>query len=500
MITQHTKSKLVHLAAGLQLIPQSPAVAPFLVGGCVRDALLGLPVKDLDVEVHNLPFAELVEFLEKNKGPEDKLSVHGEFVVAQLTLSDGTDIEFSVPRMEKANSAGGHTGFDIEENPFGGIGAATRRRDLTINALMISAQLASVFEEMAFNKLRMLVIPECQYFLEDISRDKVVMRPVSSAFEEDPLRVLRVMRFLSKIPNAEVSEELIQMCHNMKDQFKTLSIERVFGEWNKMFMTGDNFSKAFLFLCISGWIEHFPRLDAMASTEQQREWHPEGDVFTHTAHCLNAAVEHNKITQLPDKEFQEVMWALLLHDAWKPETFMIGDDGKIHNPDHDGEAGRHGAQWLREQFDVPLKVAKAAAKLAEVHMCHAGMNNKTNFRKSAKRLARKVEGLVTPEQIRAVIFADLGGRPPLTLDSASSSVDKVLKLTRAMQEIQEKNDGKLEIKPWITGNMIIDAGVSPGPLVGKIKDMCLEDQINEQFTENQAQEHLTAVLSKVLGD
>ena len=469
----------------------------YTVGGCLRDSILGLPIKDVDLEVHGMPFHDLTLALEEFFG-KDSISVHGEFVVACVTLESGFQLEFSVPR-EEVKVSDGHKGFKVFERPDWGVEEAVQRRDFTVNALMCPAEKigAILGHDASLLTVNDLIVKECQPFLADLVHDEVVLRPVSDRFKEDPLRVLRAMRFLCKLPKSRPSMELIEMAKDMVGTFQHLSKERVHGEFKNMFLTGHRFVEAFDFLRASGWLVNMPRLNAMACSAQDPVWHPEGDVLRHTCHCLNEmAKKRNGIHT--DEEFLQVMWAILIHDAWKPETFVIGDtDGRIHNPDHDMQAGKFGVEFLRAQFDVPLKTAKVAAKLAELHMQHHGMTKDTNFTRAAKKLAVKMDGMATAAQWADVVVSDVGGRPPLKVDPESDTMKVVRCLLWSLEALAlQSEDGVPVVVPLITGKEILEAGVPKGAKVGEVKAAALKAQLDDAFDASTAVEWLKNHLSK----
>ena len=184
-----------------------------VVGGSVRDARLGTPGKDLDVEVHGLPLDTLRNVL-RRFGRVDE--VGRSFGVLKLRLG-GEELDVSVPRRD-SKVAGGHKGIRAEADPFLGVVEAARRRDLTINAMAedpLTGELVDPFggaHDLAAGVLR-AVDPQ--------------------TFGEDPLRALRVVQFAGRF-DFRVAPDLGALCRDMP--LGELPPERIAGEIEKLFL------------------------------------------------------------------------------------------------------------------------------------------------------------------------------------------------------------------------------------------------------------------------
>src|SRR5687767_12011915 len=150
----------------------------YLVGGCVRDGLLGRAGKDYDVEVFGVTYEELANAL-KRWGKTDL--VGKSFGVVKLTLPSGVIYDFSIPRRDSKIGAG-HKGFEITFDPEIAPEQAAARRDFTINALMYDPRRDDVLD----------------FFNGQADLREGVLRHTSAAFAEDPLRVLRGMQFCAR--------------------------------------------------------------------------------------------------------------------------------------------------------------------------------------------------------------------------------------------------------------------------------------------------------------
>lgn len=215
----------------------------FFVGGCVRDALLGKEPKDIDVEV----------FCVNSEQLRAALSHFGEVVNASEkkdgTTKEGTfpvwivnGVEFAVAREERKTGKG-HGDFLCTPIETLDTLAAARRRDITINAMMVNILTGGLIDHFGG--------------LDDLQNG--IIRHTSERFTEDPLRVLRVMQFAARFGFA-VSRETISLCFDLLDTFNTISVERVVVEFEKMVDKGENIFKGLQFLSDCGWTKHFAPL------------------------------------------------------------------------------------------------------------------------------------------------------------------------------------------------------------------------------------------------
>lgn len=186
---------------------------PILVGGSVRDSLLsGAVPKDLDFEVYGAG-TEKVASVARKLG---KASEVGQaFGVVKLVLPDGQDIDLSVPRRD--NKVGtGHRGFRVDTDPAMTVAEAAARRDFTINAMSYDPRLGVLIDPYGGR--------------DDL--DARILRHVSPAFSEDPLRVLRAMQFAGRY-GMDLHPDTAALCAQLRDESRSIPVERVRGEWGK---------------------------------------------------------------------------------------------------------------------------------------------------------------------------------------------------------------------------------------------------------------------------
>ncbi|KAF0170474.1 MAG: tRNA nucleotidyltransferase (CCA-adding enzyme) [Limisphaerales bacterium] len=434
-----------------RLLAETPELArAFLVGGCVRDALLGLAVKDFDVEVFGVSYERLARAL-KRWGRVD--FVGQSFGVAKLTTGSGLAYDFAIPRRDR-KVALGHKGFAVEFDADITPQEAASRRDFTINALMFDPRRGEVLD----------------FFGGQEDLCERVLRHTSAAFVEDPLRVLRGMQFASRF-NLRAAPETIALCRSIKASFGELAVERVGDEWFKWAVKSAVPSVGLRFLADTEWIEHFPEIAALRGTPQDPEWHPEGDVFTHTAHCCDALVK------LPEwqaaDEAARIAWmlAVLAHDFGKPAvTHEALRDGRMRivSPGHE-EGGVEPALRFLERIHAPHAIRDRVPPLVANHLAH--LQPVTD--RAVRRLAKRLE----PETIAGlcvIVTADHNGRPPKPL----CVPEGVKALLAKAEELRVQDSAP---KPILQGRHLIAAGMKPGKEFKAILHEAFEAQLEGQF-------------------
>lgn len=310
----------------------------YLVGGAVRDALLGIEVYDRDwVVVGATPQAML------DKGFEQ---VGKDFPVF---LHPQTHEEYALARTERKQGSGYH-GFEVFADPSVTLEDDLIRRDLTINA-MARSEDGEIIDPYGGQK--------------DLQAR--ILRHVSPAFSEDPLRVLRVARFAAKLApfGFVLAEETRQLMSEMtaSGELAELTPERVWQEVVKVLNSPQpsRFFEALDAVGATGVL--FPELDALHGVTQPEKHHPEGDVWIHTMMVLESAC------QLSDD--LSVRFAALVHDLGK------GITPKELWPKHHGHeaAGIPLVKALCQRYRVPKKVEQFALKVTEYHgLIHNGLD------------------------------------------------------------------------------------------------------------------------------
>ena len=264
----------------------------YFVGGMVRDMLIGLPIKDIDIEVHGLTEEQLAQILQKF-GHVDL--VGKSFGVLKV---HGIDIDWSLPRKDSSGRKP-----TVEIDPHMPIDQALARRDVAVNAMAIHATSQMLIDP--FNGL------------QDIE-DGVLRSPNIDFFSQDPLRFFRIMAFISRL---EMYPDLVlhTLCTTMP--IESVSRERIEQEFAKMLLRSKRPSLGIRWLKQIGRLkELLPELAATVGVEQSPKWHPEGDVFEHSMQALDAAAQ---LEYASDEEKLTILYAALCHDLGKQQQRNI---------------------------------------------------------------------------------------------------------------------------------------------------------------------------------
>ena len=438
-------SKLSHILSSTPALSQA-----FLVGGCVRDSLLNAPVKDYDIEVYGVDYPTLVAAL-RSHGRTDE--VGKSFGVAKLQLGDGNEYDFSLPRRD-SKVGEGHRGFQVQWDARITPMEAASRRDFTINGMMWDP------------RKRLLL----DFFHGRADLERGVLRHTSEAFVEDPLRVQRGMQFAARF-KLTAAPSTLSLCQAMAGTYHELAPERVREEWFKWAVKSSQPSRGLRFLRDSGWIRHFPEIDALQGVPQDPEWHPEGDVFVHTGHCLDALTEL-EAWQTADPETRAVlMFAVLAHDFGKPSTTHEAERKgrmRIVSPEHEDRGGPLAEAFLR-RIQAPNAILTRVPPLVTQHMAHL----QTQTDKAVRRLANRLQP-ETIDHLCTVIEADQFGRPP----APKIPSETLLQLRARAKSLTLETQGP---KPLVLGRHLMARGLKPSPEFKPLLDAAFEAQLDGVF-------------------
>ena len=428
---------------------------PRLVGGCVRDWLLGLEPKDFDVEVAGVDYETLARLL-RPFGAADL--VGRSFGVIKLRLG-GAEYDFSLPRRESKTGAG-HRGFAVAPDPTLSDADAAARRDFTINAI-------------AYDPLGDTIVDPHGGQADLRAR---VLRHTGPAFAEDPLRVLRAMQFAARF-DLTLAPETAALCRSIADSYRELPVERVWGEWEKWAVKSTVPARGLVVLEETGWLGHFPEIAALAGVPQEPEWHPEGDVLAHTRYCLDA------LAGLPDWRQSEtgrrrlLMFAVLAHDFGKPATTAQAERrGRLRwlSPGHE-EAGGPPTESFLSRIGAPLELVDRVRPLVVHHLAHH--HGQPDFTDSAvRRLARKLAP-ATIDDLCVVMWADHLGRPPLVSPETEA---RITTLRRHAQALAVRDAAP---RPLLMGRHLVELGRPPGPEFKAILAAAAEAQLDGAFAD-----------------
>jgi tRNA nucleotidyltransferase (CCA-adding enzyme) len=415
-----------------------------IVGGWVRDRLLGLPEPgkpNVDLEVFGLPGDRLRALLESFGRVE---AVGESFQVYKLG-----DVDVSLPRRD-SKAGRGHKGFVVTGDPDMSIAEAARRRDFTVNAISqdpLTGEYFDPFDGRADLARRLLRIVDPE------------------TFADDSLRVLRAVQFAARFA-LTLDDATAAICRRIP--LDDLPAERVWGEFEKL-LFAPRPSVGFVVAMDLGVIEKlFPELQALAGCPQEPEWHPEGDVWVHNLQVIDEA--RTRIDDLPRPQQLAVMLGAVCHDLGKPATTQF-IDGRIRSLDHEEQGvGPAGAFLDRlnvnsfDGYDVRRQVLGITAQ-------HLKPGSWFKVRDEVgdgafRRLAHKVD----LELLARVAKSDCQGRKPGNFDC--TAMDWFLDRARALG-VQHRPP-----EPILLGRHLLALGVKPGPRVGEILKSVYELQMD----------------------
>jgi tRNA nucleotidyltransferase (CCA-adding enzyme) len=432
---------------------------PRLVGGCVRDWLLGLEPKDFDVEVPGVDFEQLHRVL----APFGATDVVGRsFGVIKLRLGD-REYDFSLPRRESKTGAG-HRGFAVEPDPELSDAEAASRRDFTLNAIAWDPFAATLIDP------------------HDGQRDLAarILRHTSAAFVEDPLRVLRAFQLAARF-RLNLAPETAALCRSIANAYAELPVERIWGEWEKWAVKSVEPSRGLAVLEETGWLRHFPEIAALRGTPQEPEWHPEGDVFTHTAHCCDALMRLDAWQKGDAHRRRALLLATLAHDFGKPSTTVkMERQGRMRWTSHEHEpAGGPLAEAFLARIGAPADLIAWVRPLVTNHLVHHHGSRSQFTDGQVRRLARRIEP-ATVDDLCAIMTADSLGRPPLSSPTTHALIERLRASARRLA-VQHAAP-----RPIILGRHLVARGLDPGPQFKPLLDAAFEAQLDGAFVDEQS--------------
>ncbi len=422
-------------------------VEAYVVGGYVRDKLLGKEVNDIDIVVvgSGIEFAEAVAVSLKKR----KIVTYEKFGTAMMPTEEGK-IEFVGARKESYNRE--------SRNPLVEVGTLEEdlsRRDFTINALALSIN-AQTWGELTdpFNGQIDL-------------RDKIIRTPLDpmTTFDDDPLRIMRAVRFSAQL-GFSIDEKSLEGIPKMKERLAIISQERITEEFMKIVASPK--PSVGLRLMFDTGVLHivFPEVAELSGVDQRQDHHHK-DVFLHTCQVLDniSAMTENIYLRL----------AALLHDIGKPKTkkFIEGIGWTFHGHE---EIGARMVKHIFRRLKLPLEHVPYVEKIVRLH----------------QRPMQLVDEHVTDSAVRRILFeageeiddlmllcrADITSKNPKLVKQYSENYDLVY---ARMKEVEE-NDNLRAFQPPVRGDEIMQvcnlpAGKLVGVLKSKIEEAILDGRI-----------------------
>ncbi len=437
-------------ARGIAVAVRQAGGRALIVGGWVRDRLRGHSSKDLDLEVFGVPQDRLPALL----APFGRVDAVGQSfpVYKVVPARSGGDIDVALPRRESKKGRG-HKGFEVQGDPSMSLHEAARRRDFTINAVAWDP-LDDRYEDPFDGRADL---------------DRRILRAVDPAtFGDDSLRVLRAVQFAARF-EFMLDDDTAALCRRIP--LDDLPAERIWSEIEKLLLRADRPSIGFALALDLGVIDQLlPEMRPLVGCEQEPEWHPEGDVWTHTLMVIDQARALNADLDRP--QLITVMLGAVCHDLGKPATTAV-IDGRIRSLEHE-ERGVAPTLSLLDRlnihtidgYDVRGQVAGIVAQHLKPGMFYKADNVGDG---AFRRLAQKVD----LELLARVARADCLGR---TGAFDCTAMDWFIARARSLGVEHQPPP------PLVLGRHLLALGLAPGPRIGEILKQIYEKQLDGEIT------------------
>lgn len=427
-----------------EAIDQAGGLA-LVVGGYARDEALRkfgqeTESKDIDLEVYGLSVEQLTSLLQRF----GELNVVGaSFGVIKLG-----ELDISIPRRD-SKTGQGHRGFSVEGDPSMLIMEAARRRDFTVNAIALNPLTGELIDHFGG--------------LDDIQH-KILRATDFELFKDDPLRVLRAMQFAGRF-EFSIEEKTEELCRSI--DLHELSKERIGEEWEKLLLKSVRPSLGLEVADSLGILKKLhPELHQLIGVLQDPEWHPEGDVWTHTKLVVDSAAEIVQRENLDGNTAYVVILAALCHDLGKPKMTEVADNGKIVSKGH-SESGIEPTKKFLWTINASQDVIRHVVPLVQEHL-FPSLNQDPSLA-AIRRLAYRLY----PASIQELVFvaeADQRGRGILI--ESFPTINKILELAEELSIKMSKPS------PIFMGRHLIEMGMMPGKDFSRILTKIFEAQLD----------------------
>lgn len=410
----------------------------YIAGGAVRDALLGLPISDFDIEIFDLPIATIEKTLQTNFETQ---IVGKNYCILKLK---GINIDVAIPRTEE-KIGDKHCDFITKPIVTASVAEAAKRRDFTINSIYFDIKNNSVIDPYGG--------------IKDLS-DKV-LRHTNDKFSEDPLRVLRGMQFCGRF-GLTADEKTLNYCRQLSINY--ISKERIFDEFRKFILKSTAPSKGLRFLKDSSWVKFFSEIEHLIGCKQDSYYHPEGDVFEHTCLVIDMFAK-TKTGNI--KEDLIVGFASLCHDFGKPEVVNEHISNTLH-----AKLGVAKTINFLQNIGSPNWLIKEVVPLVEFHMLPRTFAPRKSIKSEILHLSDSCNNI---ERLVRLAKNDTLGRK-LWSEKYSTDAEDFL-----LTEAKKLNVHNKKPENIITGKILVELGMQPNKNFTKILRKCYEAQLDCKF-------------------
>lgn len=431
----------------------------YLVGGVIRDRILGYSTKDIDIMVigNGIEFARQIAYSFRLK----KVLEYPKFGTAMIPYHD-VIIEVATARSEKYNSNSRKprvSESDLMED--------LARRDFTINALAMSLNNETLFQLM-------------DYFegLKDLDAG-IIRTPLDpiKTFSEDPLRILRAIRFATRL-GFKIEDKTFRAISRVKERMEIVSQERITDELIKILNVSNNPSRGFYLMKESGLLSIIlPEIVAMDGVDQRNGFHHK-DVFQHTLQVID------NVSRVSSKF--ELRFTALVHDIAKPLTkkYIDGKGWTFHGHE---ELGAKMIKQFCKRLKMSNKIMEYAMKLTRLHLRPIAIAVEGVTDSAVRRLI--VEAGDDVEDLVKLCRADITSKNPRKITEYMNNFDRVVK---RIGEVQKKDKLRAFQSPVRGDEIMMYCGLKPGPQVGYIKkaieEAILQGEISNTY--NNAKKYL----------
>lgn len=403
---------------------RSSGYQAYWAGGCVRDRLRNIPPKDYDVATSAKPDDVLKLF-------DQSLAVGAAFGVI-VVRREGHSIEVATFRTDSTYSDGRHPDSVTFSTPRDD----ALRRDFTINGMFFDPVTEEIIDFVGGQEDLKARLIRC------------IGRP-EQRFSEDALRLLRCIRFASVLDFTIEKETWDTLCR-LSGQVTRVSVERIRDEITRI-LTGPHPGNGLDLLDQSGLLAHIiPECLPLKGCPQPPQWHPEGDVWTHTKIMLN----------LLNKPSPELAWSVLLHDIAKPDCLTTDRDGRIRHSGHES-VGAEKAVTLLQRLRFSNDFIKRV---------HDGVRYHMQF--------KDVSGMKPSTLKRMMARETFAMEMELHRVDCLSSHGKLDNYHFLEERQNHWEPEEIKPSPLITGHDLIAMGFVPGPSLGKVLDEIQELQLD----------------------